>query len=92
MAKKSILILVAWLMVALQAWAQVASADILEVVVVLQQLHHMVFATEREDASGTACRTKQYQLVNRKILLVEHSHKLLSHSATCAHNSYFQFN
>lgn len=30
MAKKSILILVAWLMVALQAWAQVASADSVE--------------------------------------------------------------
>ena len=65
--------------------------DVLEVIVVLQQLHLQFLATEGVCSAGTALRAEQHQFIHREISLVEQAQKLLAHGARSAHNSYFHF-
>ena len=61
--------------------------DVLEVIVVLQEFHHIILATERENASGTAFRAEKDEFSHGKILFIEDTHEFLSHCAAGANNS-----
>ena len=54
---------------------------VLEVVVVLEQLHGQFLATKSVFGTGRAFTAKQYQFVHRKIPFIEESQKLLTHGA-----------
>ena len=62
---------------------------ILEVVVMLQQLHLDLFTLEGIFPAGTTLRAKQHQFIHREISLIKYAQELLPHGATCANNCYF---
>ncbi len=51
-------------------------------------LHFVFFTAEGIFVSCTAFRAEEHEVVNRKILFVEHAEKLLAHGAAGANNSY----
>ena len=55
--------------------------NILEVIVVLQELHFNLFTFEGVLLSGTALRAKQHQFVHREVPLGENAQELLSYGA-----------
>ena len=69
-----------------------SNVDVLEVIVVLQEFHHIVLAAERENASGTAFRAEKDEFSHGEILFVEDTHEFLSYCAAGANNSNLHWN
>ena len=63
--------------------------DVLEVIVMLQELHFVLLTTELIFTAGAALRAEENQLVNREIALSQNAQELLSYGTACANNCYF---
>jgi hypothetical protein len=61
----------------------------LEVIVVLQELHLVLLATETISAARAALAAKEHQLVNGEIALIKHAKEFLTYGTTGTYYCYF---
>ena len=65
--------------------------DVLEIVVMLQQLHFDFLATKSVLTTSRTLRAKEHQFVHRKISLIEQAQEFLSHSTARTYDCNFHF-